>query len=250
MMENSDRVELDLPSRWMNQAGTLGFSPRAQLLPEGAVFVTNPVSGRARVPSADRSFLPFPGGFQLHTGLPNAGWKAIRRTYASHWEQTDSPVWVHLISQDLDELQGMVRDIEELEGVAAIELGLPPACPVDWARQLLTAAHSEKALVAHISLGEDPRLFKSLPGFVSAVTLGTPRGTLPTPTGRLAHGRLHGPGLFPLMLNALLDLRGLDVPVILGGVCSKDDANAALKHGAAAVQIDHICWSGVLPDRL
>lgn len=249
-MESSDRVALDLPSKWMNQAGTLGFSPRAQLLPEGTVFVTNPVSGRARVPSADRVMLPFLGGFLLHTGLPNTGWKAVWRTYASHWEQSGSPVWVHLISQDPDELQGMVRDIEEMEGVAAIELGLPPACPVDWARQLLTAARGEKPLAAHISLGEDPRLFKSLPGFVSAVTLGTPRGALTTSTGKLAHGRLHGPGLFPQMLNALQDLRGLDVPVILGGVCNKEDANAALKHGAAAVQIDHICWSGELPDRL
>jgi hypothetical protein len=247
MMDNSDRVELDLPYRWMNQAGTLGYSPRAQLLPEGSVFITNPVSGRVRVPSADRTLMTYPGGFLLHTGLPNTGWNAIRRTYASHWDQTGAPVWVHLISQDPDELQCMVRDIEELEGVAAIELGLPPACPVDWARKLLTAARGEKPLVAHISQGEDPRLFKSLPEFISGVTLGTPRGSLPTQTGRLAHGRLHGPGLFPIMLNSLLEMRGLDIPVILGGVCTVEDGNAALKHGAAAVQIDMLCWSGELP---
>ncbi len=243
-MDSSDRIEIDLPSQWMNQAGTLGFSPRTQRLPEGAVFVTNPVSWRAHLPSVDRALWPFPGGFLLHTGLPNDGWKAVRRAYASHWEQTGSPVWVHLISQDPDELRGMVRDMEELEGVAAIELGLPPACPVDWARQLLTAARGEKPLEAHISLGEDPRLFTSLPGFVSAVTLGTPRGALTTSTGKLVHGRLHGPGLFPQMLEGLLKLRGLNMPVILGGVCTMEDANAALKHGAAAVQIDMLCWSG------
>jgi dihydroorotate dehydrogenase len=249
-MDSSDRVDLELPSKWMNQAGTLGFSPRERLLPMGSVFVTNPVSARSRVPSEDRAMLTFPGGFLLHTGLPNAGWKSIRRSFASHWEQSDSPVWVHLISQDPQELESMVRDCEEMEGVSAIELGLPPACSVDWMRQLTQAARGEKPLVAHISLGEDIRLVRSLPGFASAVTLGTPRGTLTTSTGRLVHGRLHGPGLFPQMLDALLSLRGLDIPVILGGVCTMDDANAALKHGAAAVQIDHICWSGELPDRL
>ncbi len=249
-MENTDRVDLDFPSQWMNQAGTLGFSPRAPRLPEEGMFVTNPVSWRARVPSVDRALLPFPGGFLLHTGLPNPGWKAVRRAYASHWEQTGSPVWVHLISQDPDELRGLVRECEEMEGVAAIELGLPPACPVDWARQLLTAARGEKPLAAHISLGEDSRLFSSLPGFVSAVTLGTPRGTLATSTGKLVHGRLHGPGLFPQMFEGLLNLRGLDVPLVLGGVCNRDDANAALKHGAAAIQIDHFCWGEKSPDRL
>jgi dihydroorotate dehydrogenase len=246
-MESTDRVELELTFHCMNQAGTLGFSPRAQALPAEMGFVTNPVGVKTRVPSADRTLLTYPGGFLLHTGLPNAGWKSIRRTYASHWEQSGLPVWVHLISQDPDELQGMVRDCEELEGVAAIELGLPPACSVDWMRQLLQAAQGEKPLIAHISLGEDPRLFKSLTGFVSAVTLGSPRGTLASSTGKLTHGRLHGPGLFPQMLEGLLNLHGLDIPVILGGVCNKEDANAALKHGAAAVQMDMLCWSGELP---
>jgi hypothetical protein len=246
-MDSPDRVDLDLTSRWMNQAGTLGFSPRVQAFTAGMGFVTNPMGFKARVPSADRALLTFPGGFLLHTGLPNAGWRSIRRAYASHWEQSGAPVWVHLISQDPDELQGMVRDCEEMEGVTAIELGLPPACSVDWMRQLLQSARGEKPLVAHISLGEDPRMFKALPGFASAVTLATPRGTLTTSTGKLTHGRLHGPGLFPQRLEGLLGLRGLGVPVILGGVCNKEDANAALKHGAAAVQIDMLCWSGGVP---
>lgn len=246
-MDSGDRVALELTTRWMNQAGTLGFSPRAQSLPAGMGFVTNPVGVKARVPSAGRALLPFPGGFLLHTGLPNAGWRSVRRMFESHWEQSGSPVWVHLISQDPDELLSMVCDCEEMESVAAIELGLPPACSVDWMRQLLMAARGEKPLVAHISLGEDPRLFKSLPGYVSAVTVGTPRGTLITPTGRLIHGRLHGPGLFPQILEGLLDLHGLGIPVIAGGICCRGDANAALKHGAAAVQIDMLCWSGEFP---
>jgi hypothetical protein len=74
-MENTDRVDLDFPSQWMNQAGTLGFSPRAPRLPEEGMFVTNPVSWRARVPSVDRALLPFPADFPVAPGLPNPGGK-------------------------------------------------------------------------------------------------------------------------------------------------------------------------------
>jgi len=250
-MNETDRIVLDLPSRWMNQAGTAGFSPGNQLLPNGSIFVTNPVSLQVRMPSADRNLLPFPGGFLLHTGLPNAGWKAIRRKYQSHWHQSDSPIWIHVISQDLAGLEGIVRDCEEIDGIAAIELGLPPACPRDWMMQLIQSARGEIPLVLHISLGEDLSVLSSLPEAVSAVTLGTPRGIVPEgENGRLIHGRLHGPGLFPQMLNALQDARTWQIPVILGGICNQKDGETALNNGAAAVQIDHLCWQGGLPTGL
>jgi hypothetical protein len=40
----------------------------------------------------------------------------------------------------------------------------------------------------------------------------------------------------------------LDVPVILGGICNLRDAKTALQSGAAAIQLDRLCWSGELPD--
>lgn len=245
MMLNETRRPIELPSRWMNQGGTLGFNPA--LSPSGCVFVTNPISLRARVPSTDRAFLSFPGGFLLHTGLPNDGWRSVRRKYAAHWAQSSSPVWVHLISSDPDELNEMVRQCEEMEGIAAIELGLPPGCSRDLMRQLMLAACGELPLVVHISLGEDTGLLERLPDGVSAVTLGTPRGALPAAGGRIIHGRLHGPGLFPQMLEGLINLKTLGIPLILAGICNLQDAKAALNCGAAAVQIDHFCWDGPLP---
>jgi dihydroorotate dehydrogenase len=244
---DNNRILLDLPSHWMNQAGTLGYSPGLSNNPTGSVFVTNPISSHPRVPSAERTMLPFPGGFLLHTGLPNPGWKSIRRRFASHWVKSTSPVWVHLISQDLDELEGMVRDCEEIEGIAAIELGLPPDCPHDWMLQLIQSARGELPLVLHISLGEDMSLLRKLPENVAAVTLGSPRGALPAGSGKIIHGRLHGPGLFPQILEGLQKLRGLQVPLILGGICNAEDGKTALKCGAAAVQIDYFCWNGDLP---
>ncbi len=248
-MTDSDRVPLDLSHHWMNQAGTLGYSPMASDVQNTTVFVTNPVSPRARVPSTDRNLIPFPGGFLLHTGLPNAGWNSIRRKYAEHWAQSTIPIWVHVFSQDPDELKRLVRDCEELEGVAAIELGLPPACPRDWMQQLVHAARGELPLVVNIPLGEDHSLFRNMPDDVSAITLGAPRGSLPANEGhKVIHGRLHGPGLFPLLLEGLINLKQVDIPVILGGICNRQDAKTALRCGAAAVQMDRLCWSGEIPE--
>lgn len=248
-MTDTNRVALDLSSRWMNQAGTLGYSPTSSGVPEKSIFVTNPVCARARVPSTDRNLIPFPGGFLLHTGLPNAGWNSIRSVYAEHWAQATVPVWVHVFSQDTGELEQVVRDCEELEGVAAIELGLPPACPRDWMLQLIRAARGELPLVLHISHGEDLALFRNLPDEVAAVTLGTPRGSLPAGnTRKLIHGRLHGPGLFPLLLEGLINLKQMDIPIILGGICNRQDAKTALQCGAAAVQMDYLCWNENIPE--
>ncbi|HNQ95866.1 MAG TPA: hypothetical protein PKH47_14440, partial [Anaerolineales bacterium] len=62
----------------INAAGSLGFAPDLRVLQElgglefGA-FVTNPISLRPRVPTAQPAVLEYPGGFLLHTGLPNPG---------------------------------------------------------------------------------------------------------------------------------------------------------------------------------
>lgn len=243
-----DRSLLDLPSRWMNQAGTLGFSPIQSYLASNSIFINNPISARARIPSTERSLIPFPGGFLLHTGLPNSGWAAIRRRYGSHWARSPVPVWVHLIGQDLEELSRVARDCEETEGIAAIELGLLPACTLEWMRQLIHAVRGELPLVLHISSGEAVSLIMNLPDEVAAVTLGSPRGTLASTGGKLIQGRLHGPGLFPQLLDGLNRLRGFDRPLILSGICNLRDATTALNCGAAAVQMDHFCWNDALPD--
>lgn len=245
-MEDDERIPLDLPSRWMNQAGTLGFLPSASLPHPEGIFVTNPVSPRPRTPSTERRLIPFPGSFLLHTGLPNPGWSAVRRLYASRRNSTASAIWLHVIGADVAELTALVRDCEELEDIAAIELGLPPGCTEDEMLRLINAARGEIPLVVHISAGEDLCLLKTLPYAVSAVTLGSPRGSLPV-RGGLVHGRLHGPGLFPVMLEALQKIQGLPVPIILGGICRIEDGITALHCGAAAVQMDCLCWSGDWP---
>jgi dihydroorotate dehydrogenase len=79
MTEITARQGLDLRSPWLNAAGSLGFTPPESWTwsePPGA-FVTNPVSLFPRTPAEGRGIIPFPGGFLLHSGLPNPGLKGL-----------------------------------------------------------------------------------------------------------------------------------------------------------------------------
>jgi dihydroorotate dehydrogenase (NAD+) catalytic subunit len=244
----SDYIDLELSSPWLNAAGTLGFALPAEPWnwPEmQGGFVTNPVSLGARSPAEARAALPYPGGCLLHTGLPNPGLNEILRSTAARWAQVSLPVWVHLLADRPDEVRRMALALEEVEGVAAVELGLPPGAGRDLCLPLLEAAVGELAVVAALPLDAagEPWL-KELPRLgVRGLCLTAPRGMLPGPDGKLVSGRLVGAGLWPLALAALRSVAPLGLPVVLGsGVFSVAAGRAALAAGAAAVQVDTALW--------
>lgn len=241
------RQDLYLASPWMNSAGSLGFTPPAAWNwdePPGA-FVTNPVSLSARTPAAERGLLASAGGFLLHTGFPNLGLRALLKGPARHWAAQTLPVWVHLLGEGVEPVGRMVRACEEVEGVMALELGLPPhASPAEWL-DLVQAGLGELPLVVcvPVSAAGEPWV-ERLPGLgVSAVCLSAPRGALPRADGRLVSGRLYGPALLPLVFEALRRLKGLEIPIIAGcGVFRRADGLALLAAGAWAVQLDAALW--------
>lgn len=255
------RLELSLASPWMNAAGMLGFAPTtppgtrktgepsepaAAMEPMGA-FVTNPISPGPRSPAANRSLLPFPGGVLMHSGLPNPGLSRVLRKYGERWAHAKLPVWVHLISTHPEEIQQMVRRLEGVEGVEAIEVGLPPETRGEQALAFVEAAYGELPLVVHLPLtaaGES--WLNELPARgASALSLGGPRGMLPAENGQPVAGRLYGPALFPLMLAAVQNTRRLGIPIIAGaGVYHPSDAQALREAGAWAVQLDTVLWRG------
>jgi dihydroorotate dehydrogenase (NAD+) catalytic subunit len=140
MTELSARQELDLRSPWLNAAGSLGFSPPVTWgwsEPMGA-FVTNPVSLFPRTPAEERAVIPFPGGFLLHSGLPNPGLKGLLAG-ARRWPRAAAPVWVHIFGEAPDQIERMVRALEGLEAFSAIELGLLPEAEPELALKLVRA---------------------------------------------------------------------------------------------------------------
>jgi len=239
--------DLELRTPWLNAAGTLGFAPpeRWPLDEAPGAFVTNPVSLTARTPAHGRCLASFAGGFLLHSGLPNPGLNEVLRRYAPRWARSELPVWVHLLADRPEDVARMVRTLEEQDGVAAIELGLPPHAGPALRSELILAALGELPLVVNVPLTSagEAWLGDLLPAGVSAISLGAPRGALPlhgkTPTA----GRLYGPAIFPLALAAVRQAQNHGLPLIAsGGVYSMDGARALCAAGAVAVQFDAVLW--------
>lgn len=233
----------------MNAAGSLGLAPDRRNLPEleslGA-FVTNPISLGRRVPASNRRFLPFPGGFLLHSGYPNPGLREAIRRHSQQWARQPLPVWVHLLALNAGELEYMLRMLEGRAGVAGLEIGLPPAVDLGEVQAMTAAATGELPLIVRLPLERALELANPvMEAGASAVSLGPPRGALPTAEGKIVSGRVYGPAVFPLALEMVKSLAGMGVPVIgAGGVYQSTDVEAMLVAGAIAVQIDVALWRG------
>ena len=241
------RPALDLASPWMNAAGTLGFAPPADLpqLEQPGAFVTNAVSLRPRTPAESRALLEYPGGVLIHSGLVNPGLAKVLKLYAPRWARSNLPIWVHLLAESPAEIYEMARQLENVEGVAALEVGLPPQADMALCLEMVQAACGELPVAAHLPLN---RASADWPGKLAAagasgLVLGAPRGALPGANGKLVSGRLYGPGLLPHTLAALKNLAGLGLPLITGaGIFSRADGAACLAAGALAVQVDTALW--------
>jgi dihydroorotate dehydrogenase (NAD+) catalytic subunit len=248
------RLDLTFDPPWMNAAGSLGFAPDrhgpVDLARLGA-FVSHPISLEKRSPAHGARYLAYPGGFLLHTGYPNPGLRTAIRRYGDQWGRSPVPVLVHLLCQHVEELSQAVQRLEGLPGVAGIELGLPPEIEAGQAKALAQAAAGELPVIVRLPLERAVELAAALTKndlqteSLAAFSLGPPRGLLPTPDGGLGRGRLYGPGVFPLALATVKALSAFGVPVIgAGGVYRMEQAEAMLRAGAAAVQLDAVLWRG------
>ena len=250
------KQDLTFSTPYMNAAGTLGFAPdyRAPIPWDSfGTFVTNPLSLRPRRPTAKPALVEYPGGFLLHTGLPNPGLPAAIKKYARRWADSRLPIIVHLMADRPEESMRMVQSLEGLENIAAVELGFAPLLTDDIILLTIEMSLGELPLIVSLpaeqvlSLG--PRVIQE---GAAAISLAAPRGMLtltpdPSPGGRgeTVTGRLNGPALFPQALLTVRDAVGANLPVIgAGGVGSKENADAMLSVGALAVQVDASLWKG------
>ena len=245
------KQDLSFSSPYMNAAGTLGFAPdfRAPVPWEAlGAFVTNSISLRARKPTKDPMILEYPGGFLLHTGLPNPGLSATVRKYARRWRESHLPIIVHLMADRPEETTRMVQSLEGLENIAAVELGFAPLLSDDIILISVEMCQGELPLIVSLPSEQLLSLGPSvMQAGAAAISLDMPRGMIPLENGEQVTGRLSGAGLFPQSLLAVRDAVQSNLPIIAaGGVGSKENADAMLSVGALAVQIDASLWKGNL----
>lgn len=237
---------LGLVSPWMNAAGFVGYLPQGvggEKFSPGA-FVTNPISLLPRYAAHNHAVITTPGGFLLHTGHPNPGLKIVLKSYAHKWRNLVVPVWAHLLVTTAYECEQMTRELENLENVTALELGLPPGISTKKQLELIRAALGELQIYVCLPLDEINRsLIDQLPTLGDVgVVITAPRGVM-MQNMKTISGRLFGPALYPSMLAALCRLRGAGLPVVAGcGIYSIEQGEDALANGAAAVQVDGWCW--------
>ena len=230
----------------MNAAGSLGFVPDTRMgvsLDSFGAFVTNPFSLRPRLPTSQPAAIEYPGGFLLHTGLPNPGLKLGIKKFASRWNKSKLPIIVHLMADRPEETQQMVRMLEEVENVMAVELGFAPLLANDIILLTLEMCLGELPLIFSLPVEQvltlGPRLMQE---GATTISIAAPRGALMA--DQLVTGRLNGPSLFPQTLETVNNAVKLGIPIIgAGGIWTKENADAMLSVGAMAAQVDAALWN-------
>jgi len=249
--------DIFLKKPFVNTSGVLGFYPDPHTMPyldQLGAFITNPISRLPRTAAGNRACIPFSGGFLMHTGLGNPGISRAIRQFRRRWADAPLPVIVHLLVEDPGSLAEMIRKLEELENIMAVELGLSPDCTPDEIPPILEAAFGELPVVVCLSPEQVPVLGEMLVGLnPAAVHLVEPRGTLPNRDGSLVTGRLYGPAIFPQMLSAAQKLVSMGFPVIAnGGIYENWQVTAMMEVGVIAVGLGSALWQvnpvDVFPD--
>lgn len=238
----------------MNAAGTLGFSPDMRApapWDELGAFITNPISLRSRKATAQPALIEFPGGFLLHTGLPNPGLVSVIQKHTHRWTDSPIPIIVNLMADRPEETKQMVENLEGRENISAIELGFAPLLADDIILLAIEMCLGELPLIVSLAaeqiLSLGPR---ALEAGAAAISLAAPHGMLPnTKPGasgsepELIGGRLFGPALFPKSLEVVHSAARLGLPIYgAGGVYSKEQAQVMLSAGAVGVQMDAGLW--------
>jgi dihydroorotate dehydrogenase (NAD+) catalytic subunit len=244
---------LTLETPVMCAAGVMGYgdsySKLIHLDKLGAV-VTHPLSHHEWYPAHGTRVVPLDAGVLIHSGYPNPGFSRGVREYRGLWGKMPIPVIVHLIATTPEEIRSCMRTADNVDSIAAIELGLQDDLPWDQAEDLVDAAvrNTEKPVIVRLPLYDAFAIAKACTGAGAGalVVSAPPRGVARDPrSGRLVKGRVYSPTVKPMSLRVVgaLANRIQDVPIIgAGGIHTPQDARDYLEAGAVAVQVDSVVW--------
>lgn len=231
----------------MNAAGTAGFVPGKGLnnqFPEIALFITNPISYLPRTPATQRSIIPFQGGFMVHNGHPNPGLKKVIIQYRKSWENAILPVCVNILSDEPQHIEKIVKSLENIENIAAIELGIDHSLKESNIVPMIQAAMGELPIILSLPFEFvfQEWLGRILFPEIVAISIQAPRGVLKR-NDQFFHGRLYGRSMLPLTLRAIHQLTSFDKPIFAGvGVHQESQISSLFELGAQNFQGHELIW--------
>jgi dihydroorotate dehydrogenase (NAD+) catalytic subunit len=245
---SSGKQELIIASPLLNSSGMLGFSDELRSLisiDSLGAFVTNPVSLRPRFLAQGNRSMEHEAGLLLHTGLPNPGLDNVLKIHQARWRRMSCPVILHLIANHSEEMEALIDRLDNLDAVQAIEVGLMDQEHDLDCRIFEAACRGMLPTIARVPVNTHvDRIIEFEQIGAAAIALGPPRASLFQKPGWVS-GRLYGPGLLPLTLDAVRRTLGvLSCELIPGpGVFSRSDAETLLSLGVGALQLDSILWT-------
>lgn len=242
--------------------GTIGYGEAVHasinLAQFGAVTV-GPLMLHSRAGSAPPRLTMIDGGFLLDNGLQNRGLDAVVRNFSRLWSRIGCPVLVQVIEDNPRSLSRIVQRLEQLEGVAGIEL-LPTDEVDKWKLRTALRALTESCdfpVLVKLPLGHSLVLAETCAQSEAAgVIIGNATMVVPglSDDNSPRQANLYGPVVFGQMLDTLYRVAqlGLDCSLLAcGGIYTAEHVQQALAAGALAVQIDSAIWGEPgLPEKL
>ncbi|NWG19232.1 MAG: tRNA-dihydrouridine synthase [Chloroflexi bacterium] len=233
---------LALATPVMTAAGCFGFGveyERIVPVEQTGAIVTGSVSLRGRRALPPLRLIETPAGLLSVGAWLDPGVDRVLREYAPVWATWKTPVILSVASDH----GAVAAALEGVDGIAGLELSfgddLAGIARIIAAVRATTLLPLLVKLPLHRGLAVTARA--ALDAGADALTIAAPpRASAPDPlSGALLHGRLSGPAVRPLVLEAIADAcAALEAPVVAcGGVTTVTDARAYLAAGAAAVQV-------------
>jgi hypothetical protein len=235
------------PEKWMNAAGTAGYYPAKDFsihFPEIGMFITNPISFFPRTPAIHRCVISYPGGIFVHSGYPNPGIKKIILKYQKYWENSHLPICVNILSDDPRHLEEIVRMVEVIENVTAIELGIDNSSSKDEMIKMISSVSGELPIILSIPFEflYQGWIDQVLTPEVMAISVQAPRG-VQIHNNHMIRGRLYGESVFPLTMHAITLLKSLDKPIYAGvGIINREKLKDLFACGLTNFQAHEIIW--------
>ena len=246
------KIGLQLEGPVMLAAGSIGYGEARHRELETGRFggvVVGPFTRRNRGGSQPPRLAETVGGFVRRVGLQNRGVSAAVRRYGQLWPRMGCPVIAQVADSESDEAAETVGRLSAADGIEGFELLCRPEAGEREIGRLLEVLLLETDLPVLVKLPLS-RAAALAPAAVAAGAAGVVVGSPPTgagvrPDGHMVSGEMFGPGVFPMMLAALLAVKALDLPGSLsacGGVHTQKQARDCLQAGADALQLDSLVW--------